>query len=273
MATPQQQAEFRESGFTIVPQFLAQDECDDLLKRIRDAQAQVAGSRLDKTGLAFKHNLYKASAALRDFVSQKKVVYFLRDIIGPDFWVRWDQTVEKTPGGAEFPWHQDNGYNGLKDGHFQLWISLSEMTPDNGGLWLQRGSHRNGVMKHHVVGNHMVCPGDESTAEFIPAKPGDMVLFSSLMLHRTSPNTTTTSRLAYVIEYMSLRHYDPYIPAPYFVVARNGEPHQEFVNYYAGRLNPVNQLKYVLPRTKRALHHMRVRLAGMVKGEKQPAAN
>ncbi len=267
MATEAQKREFSESGFVVLPQFLSQPECDDLLKRIREAQAQAKLSRLDKGGLAFKHNLYKVSAELREFVSQKKVVHFLRDIIGPDFWVRWDQTVEKTPGGAEFPWHQDNGYNGLKDGHFQLWVALSDMTPENGGLWLQRGSHRNGVMKHHPVGNHLVCPGDESKAEFIPAKVGDCVLFSSLMLHRTSPNVTDTTRLAYVIEYMSLKHYDPYIPAPYFVVARNGEPHPEFVNFYGGRLNPVNQMKYLVPRTKRTLHAVRRGLAKMVKGK------
>ncbi len=271
MATEKQKAEYAENGFTIVRQLLSPTESDDLLRHLREAQRRViAGSRLDKAGLAFRHNLYKVSPELRAFVSQKKIIHFLRDIVGPDIFIRWDQTVEKAPGGGEFPWHQDNGYNGLLDAHFQLWVSLSEMTPENGGLWLQRGSHKAGARKHQVVENHLSCAGDERTAEFIRAGVGDAVLFSSMILHRTSPNVTDNARLAYVIEYMSLRHYDPYIPAPYFVVARGGEPCSEFVRFYPGRLSATNQLKYFPPRTRRALRAVRVWVAGALKGATLP---
>lgn len=266
MTIEEQRATFKTDGFVILPGFFSKAECDELLSQLRAAQAMAEASGLDKYGLSFKHNLYRISAPLRSFVSQQKIVDFLREIIGPDFWVRWDQTVEKTPGGAEFPWHQDNGYNGLVDGHFQFWVSLSNMTPDNGGLWLQKGSHRNGPLPHHRVGNHMVCPGNEKDAVFIPATIGDAVLFSSFLLHRTSPNVTDTSRLAYVIEYMSCEHFDPFIPAPYFVVARNGQPAGKWVNFYRGRLNPVNQLKYLPTRMSRRVTSMAGRINRLFKG-------
>jgi ectoine hydroxylase-related dioxygenase (phytanoyl-CoA dioxygenase family) len=209
---------------------------------LREAQeASKQSSHLDRNGLSFKHNVFKHSQKLRDFVASEKVVHLLRDIIGPDFWIRWDQTVEKQPGGAPFPWHQDNGYNGLSEGHFQLWVAVSKMTKENGGLWVQRGSHVHGKLPHSKIGTHVFNPGNEADAVFIDAEPGDAVVFSSFLLHKTEANTTQAPRLAYVVEYMKLGDFDPSIDAPYFVVARHGEPAPRFEQFFPHRLK--NQLK------------------------------
>jgi ectoine hydroxylase-related dioxygenase (phytanoyl-CoA dioxygenase family) len=265
--------EFESNGYTIIKQFFTKDELATLQGAIKDAQSKVEEkSRLDKGGLLFKHNLFQRSEAVRQFISQRKIVNFLRDIVGPDIWCRWDQTVDKQPGGDEFPWHQDNGYNGLVDGHFQFWIAMSEMTKENGGLWVQKGSHRNGNLPHKLVGNHLVCPGNEADAVFVGAEAGDAALFSSFTLHRTAPNSTQKPRVAYVVEYMSMAHFDPYIEPPYFVVARDGEPKPEFVHYYRGRLNPVNQLKYFKPRFGRRISKIRGGISRWIKRNPQAAA-
>jgi ectoine hydroxylase-related dioxygenase (phytanoyl-CoA dioxygenase family) len=266
MTVPDHVQEFREQGFIILRRFFSGAEVERLSEDIRTADELVqSSSHLDKDGLEFKHNLFQRSEALRGFISQERIVHLLRDIVGPDFWVRWDQEVVKSPGGAEFPWHQDNGYNGLLDEHFQFWVALNPMTPQNGGLWLQRGSHRVGRLPHQTIDNHLFSPGDPETAEFVEAEVGDAVLFSSFMLHRTSPNVSDTPRGAYVIEYISLDHFDPYVRPPYFVAARDGEPCAEFVRYYRGRLNPRNQLKYLGPRLRRGLDGIGARLGSMVK--------
>ena len=267
MSTPNYRQEFEQNGFVVVKQFFTPEEMTQLRAAIKEAQDKVEEkSRLDKGGLLFKHNLFQRSDPIRSFISQRKIVHFLRDIMGPDIWCRWDQTVDKAPGGDEFPWHQDNGYNGLSDGHFQFWIAMSEMTKDNGGLWVQKGSHKNGNLPHTLVGNHLVCPGDEKDAVFVGAEAGDAALFSSFTLHRTAPNTTQKPRVAYVVEFMSMKHFDPYIPAPYFVVARRGEPAPQFVHWYKGRLNPINQLKYFKPRLERRVNKIRSGLSKMVRG-------
>ena len=115
------------------------------------------------------------------------------------------------------------------------------------------GSHKDGLLPHKNIRNHLVYVGPTDNAVSIEAEAGDIVLFSSLMLHYTSPNVSPYDRLAYVVEYMSLDHFDPFISPPYFVVARNGEPHPEFVHFYRGRLRLANQLKYVMPRVKRGV--------------------
>jgi ectoine hydroxylase-related dioxygenase (phytanoyl-CoA dioxygenase family) len=246
--------QFEEQGFVVLKQFFGPDELEQLRAAINDAERKIeGGNSLDKGGLQFRMNLFRQSEAVQQFIAQPKIVDFLREIIGPDIWCRWDQAVDKTPGAPEFPWHQDNGYNGLSDGHFQLWIALTEMTVDNGGLWVQRGSHKNGYLPHEQVENHVVSPGNEADAVFIGADAGDVVLFSSFMLHRTAPNTTDKSRTAYVVEYMSMKHFDPFIHAPYFVVARDGKSAPHFVHFFKGRFNPRTQAKYLKPRFEKNL--------------------
>lgn len=214
--------EFEDQGYVLQRGFLSADEIEALREALREAQQVAAESDvLDRKGMTFKHNLWKASPKLREFITSPKVVGFLCDIVGPDLWVRWDQTIEKQPGGAAFPWHQDNGYNGLLDMHFQLWIALTPMTIDNGGLWLQPGSHKLGKVTHESIGSHVYNPGDESKEVLVPAEPGDALLFSSFMLHKTNQNVTEDqTRMAYVIEYMRLGDVDPFIEAPYLIAAR-----------------------------------------------------
>lgn len=258
--------EFDRQGFLAVKGFLSATEAADLLRVLREAQ-EVAQqqSQLDRHGLTFKHNLWRHSQPLRDFLSSPKVVELLRDIIGPDIWLRWDQTVEKTPGGALFPWHQDNGYNGLSAQHYQFWIALTPMNRHNGGLWIQPGSHRHGVLRHHFSGTHVVCPGNEDDALFIDAEPGDAIVFSSLMLHKTDPNTTDTSRLAYVAEYMKTGEVDPWIDPPFFVVARDGKPAPALVDHQVGRLRPINLWRYSMPAVRRSLQALKRRLNGILR--------
>jgi len=265
--------DFEDNGFTFYPKLFSSAEMTELAESIKDAQSRAEGSPLDRSGLTFKNNLYLRSEGLRRFISSQKIVDTLRQIIGPDFWCRWDQTVDKQPGGDEFPWHQDNGYNGLVDGHLQFWIALTEMTEENGGLWLQRGSHRHGLLPHHPTDNHLACPGNEADAVFVAAEPGDALAFSSFTLHRTEKNTTDKPRTAYVIEYMSCEHFDPYIQAPYFIVSEGGRSNPHFARFYKGRMSLRNQIKYLGPRIHRAAHQARVALAEMIKGPRPSGGN
>lgn len=236
--------EFNEKGYVIARDFFSEEEMTALIEDIKAADPRNGVSGLNKGTLNFYSNVFFRSQKIQEFISQPKIVDFLKQIIGPDFWVRWDQAVAKGPGSVTFPWHQDNGYSDLKDGYYQLWIALTKMTPENGGLWLQPGSHKR-LLPHKKVDNHVVYQGTPENPVFIEAKAGDIVLFSSYMLHMTTPNITQDTRWAYVVEYMSINHFDPSIAPPYLVVARNGKPYREFVNFYPGRLNVINHFKYL----------------------------
>ena len=238
------QAEFKKNGYVFIKNFFSLAEVDTLVADIKIASAIKSGEDvLDKGDLKFHALIMHQSERLRAFISQQKIIDFLKDFTGPDIWVRWDQAVEKKPGAGTFAWHQDNQYSGLKDQHYQFWISLTSMTADNGGLWVVPGSHK-GLLKFEKEGSHVVYKGDVSGAKFISAEPGDVVLFSSYLLHSTTPNITQQSRWAYVIEYMQMSKIDPYLNTPRLVVAKNGLTDLHYLEHLPSEAFYKNRLKY-----------------------------
>lgn len=243
MMTGSLQKEFKQNGYIVCRNFFSQEEMNTLLEDIKAAQLRYGQDALTKGSMTFNSCIFFQSEKLQAFIAQPKIVELMTQLIGQDFWVRWDQAVAKGPGAATFPWHQDNSYSGLKDPHYQLWVALTDMTPEKGGLWLQPQSHQRSL-PHQRVGSEQIYDGTLESPVSIEAQPGDVVVFSSFTLHSTTPNTTQDTRWAYVVEYVSIDHYDPYVEPPYFVVTKDGKPQPEFVMTYRGQRNPINRLKY-----------------------------
>lgn len=206
---------------------------------------------LTEGGLVFTANVFKQSETFQKFISQQRIIDFLAPIAGGDLWVRWDQAVTKRPGAGVFRWHQDNGYNSLLTEHYQLWIALTETRNQNGGLWLAPGSHKRGLLPHSkVAGFQIEVQAEVGDSICIDANIGDVVLFSSLMLHRTGPNTADSTRVAYVAEYMPCADYDFALEGPYFIASKGGVSDPHFVQRQPGALRLKNQLMYWRPRTR-----------------------
>lgn len=244
-------AEFDKNGYLICEKMFSRDEIQVLLQEIKAARRRYDKDDLTKGSMTFKSSVFFHNEKIQKFITQQKIIDLLTILIGPDIWVRWDQAVAKGPGSNTFPWHQDNNYSKLKDAHFQFWIALTESNADNGGLWLQPGSHKQSL-PYKYDGYEIVSDGVPKSPILITAKPGDVVVFSSFTLHSTTPNVTTQDRWAYVVEYMSLDHYDPYAEPPYFVAARSGLSSPEFVRSYRGKNNPISRLKYRASTIKQA---------------------
>lgn len=239
------QQRFNKDGYVLIKHFFSQDEIVKLIADIKEtSDKKTEADILDVGNLQFHALLMHKSEKLREFISQPKIIDFLTNFMGPDIWVRWDQAVEKRPGAGTFPWHTDNSYSGLKDSHFQFWVSLTKMTKDNGGIWLMPGTHKKNI-NHIIDGNHTVAQIDGVEDTFIDAEIGDIVLFSSRLLHSTTPNTTDHSRWAYVIEYMKTEHIDPFIEPPYLMIAKAGKPALSYVDTLPAEKKLINKIKYL----------------------------
>ena len=238
--------EFETQGFVHCPNFFSPAEIAHLRERIRTAGESLnKGDYLNKGAMIFYSNVFRRSEYVQEFISQEKIIELLRKVGGTDCWVRWDQCVVKKPGAPEFPWHQDNAYNRLKDMHYQFWIALTDMGERNGGLWLQPGSHRFGLLPHERSANHVRCTWPPQNPRLIPAAQGDVILFSSWILHHTKCNESDRERWAYVVEYMSIDEYDPLVPAPYFIVSEGGTRLAKFVKSFRGNTRIRNRMKYL----------------------------
>ena len=247
----ERQRQFERDGFVVARQMFSGAEMREFIAECHSFEGRTRGPDSNDEGqMRFYNQLFRKSEVVRRFVTQQSLIDFIAPIAGPDLWMRWDQAVAKGPGSGVFNWHTDAGYDLLPQPHFEVWIALSESRRDNGGLCVIPGSHRQGHShRHRRIGNHMVADGHErydrpdSGKTVIEAEEGDVILFSSALLHKTYENTTARARWAYVGEFMKLGDYDPTSPAPYFVAARNGRTACEFVDTLPGARDPMQRLR------------------------------
>jgi ectoine hydroxylase-related dioxygenase (phytanoyl-CoA dioxygenase family) len=238
--------EFERQGYIFYKGFFTQDEIDILHENIKSSDTKETTFGFDQNRFQYHVNILNRNNKIQSLISQPKVVDLLSQIIGKNIWVRWNQAISKDPGAEMMPWHQDNRYSYLKYLYYQLWIPLTKMTPENGGLWLQPGSYcfNKEVFPHKFSEGFYAYEGSPEQPVFIEAEPGDVVVFSSYLLHCTAPNITTESRWAYIVECLPFKHFDPTAKPPYFVIARDGKPNPEFVHFYRHRLNPIHLFQH-----------------------------
>ncbi len=212
--TDDQARSFNERGF-----FVLEDAIDRAtVMRVRDAidpfevkAEEFLRSRPDgrmgiaqADGITFTVHLVRLSQVLREFSASRIFQDLCQDLIGPNVRLYWDQAVYKKPEYPKpFPWHQDNGYTFIEpQAYLTCWIALNEATVDNGCPWVIPGGHLRGTLAHRLSKLGYVCREEDGPdALAVPVREGSVVVFSSLMPHRTGPNVTAGVRKSYILQY------------------------------------------------------------------------
>ena len=241
-----QAQQWNRDGAFLLQQVIPQVTLDTLLESIDPLEAKTNAflrtvedkrqyiARADE--VTFALHVVKRSEQARQFASSKLFADLCQDLLGPDCRLYWDQAVYKKPYcPEEFPWHQDNGYNFVApQDYLTCWIPLVDTTIDNGCPWIMPGVHRLGTLSHWHTDLGYECLNTPTGAVPIPAKAGDVVVFSSLTPHRTGPNLTDGERKAYILQFA----HDPSVmlskdggasvpqddPDRQFLVVKNGQP-------------------------------------------------
>lgn len=212
--TAEQRKQFEEDGFFIWENAFSPEEIDSLTSRI-DVFVNQHYEQLAKKGnewisraneIAFTAHLAASDPEIMKFVSQDKLVDLSAELIDPTVSLYWDQSVYKKPETKrDFPWHQDNGYTAvLPEEYLTCWIALDDVTIENGCIWVLSGSHKQGLVEHVPTSSGYQCYTGEDPGIPVPIRKGSMVVFSSLLFHRSGPNLSDTSRKAYIVQYISV---------------------------------------------------------------------
>ena len=212
---PSTQKTFQSQGYLVFENALSADE----LTLLRESCQTLMDEPVDDGGHSGRHQIGLGEArrflahrheelpGLEDFLLSKKIGDILAACAGDAPYLFNEQFVVKGAGkGASFAWHQDGAYVGYDHKPYvTVWIALDDTTEENGcvyllprdlaanpGLdpheWLDESNELNGYTGDET-GQPMTCPA------------GTIVVFSSLTLHRSGPNSTDKPRRAYVCQY------------------------------------------------------------------------
>jgi phytanoyl-CoA hydroxylase len=167
-------------------------------------EAASAGPGIARPGeIVFAAHLVARSDAARRFSRHPLLCRLVRELIGPDVRLYWDQLVYKKPQtAADFPWHQDNGYTFVEPQQYlTCWVALTDASVANGCPWIAPGLHRQGTLAHRWTDVGYRCFDEAPDAEPLELAAGSIAVFSSLTPHMTGPNRTDHVRKSYILQY------------------------------------------------------------------------
>jgi ectoine hydroxylase-related dioxygenase (phytanoyl-CoA dioxygenase family) len=227
--TSTEEAQWQREGFFIRPQFCATDVTDAMVDDVIEiSRAGAAESTLIQEGsLIFPEaNLRKQAEAagapaeervakvfrlhrrpaFHGFIASKPVVQLLQSLLGGPVDCFLSQFIFKNPGAWGQPWHQDSLYFPFdRKPQVGLWLAASEATLENGCLHVLPGSHREPVHTHIPdqrpganYGYFEIVDHDMSRAIPVTMKPGDLLVFHSHLMHRSTDNVSRGRRAAMV---------------------------------------------------------------------------
>lgn len=133
----------------------------------------------------------------------------VRSALGDDPLLYSCMALLKPPQGVEKPWHQDAAYFNVDplSAAIGLWVAIDPATLENGCMHVAPGWHKRGAFEHvHRADCDIADPASFAASEIpIPLDPGDALMFSPMLPHRTPANRSPQPRWALQLHYRGAR--------------------------------------------------------------------
>jgi hypothetical protein len=197
---------FVAEGWFLVEQLFSADECDQMAALLESTSFELALGRPEDGQLSYRPMMHTVSADLQRWCTDPRWAGVVLPLLGDGARLFWEQGVAKPPQArTELPWHQDSGYTPTTpEEYVTCWLALDDAVVDNGCLWVQPRSHHRGRQPHHnsaSFGSFRVGYDGDDDGTAVPVTKGSVLVFSSLLMHRSGPNITDGARRAWIIQY------------------------------------------------------------------------
>ena len=234
----EQRAFFNANGYLIVKNILTPDELRELRARVDGA---LAGSQPQfgdfdvqwEPGMEQRTDLPRAQRIRvffhlchRDewfwrYATQPKIVRIIEALLGPSPRIYTDQLfVKGAYNGSAVPYHQDAAYwPVIPMNMISCWMAIDDATLENGCVRVVPGTHKKFIPHTHFTSgpqslgllDHEVDAATEIPIE-LPA--GSCMFHHSLLIHRSTSNSSARSRRGLVSIYMP-EHFELANPWPF----------------------------------------------------------
>jgi ectoine hydroxylase-related dioxygenase (phytanoyl-CoA dioxygenase family) len=228
LLTAEQRAQYERDGYLVFERLFEQEEMDRLLSRLEDLvagrvaqpegihmQVEPAVQRGESAAQSPQNALRKVEGLVAHdpvfyaFATAPRLLDRVADLVGPDIKLFRDALMMKPAHhGSAKPYHQDSAYWSIDPPELvSCWTALDDATLENGCMRVIPGSHRWGTLEHQHLADYQVDENrlDRSGEVAVPLAAGGCLLFHSLLLHATSPNSSPRPRRAMINSYMSAR--------------------------------------------------------------------
>ena len=201
-------AQYRRDGVLFPVPVLSEQEAARFRGRLEAYEREhgpLRGKRMFKTHLIFTW--------VDEIIRHPAVLDAVESILGPNLLVWNTHWFIKEPADERFiGWHQDLTYWRLEpDEALTAWIALSPATAESGAMRMVPGSHQRELVAHTDTwnGKSMLTRGqelavevDESEAELVELRPGEMSLHHDRIFHASNANRSADRRIGLAVRYI-----------------------------------------------------------------------
>ena len=227
--TDEQLERFQHDGYLVIENFLSPEEVARTKAGIGRVSDEVADLDGDRQGFNFERQndaamhedvairkgvLRKIQGAVfyvpevQDVFTSDKMLDCMEDLMGDHknyqgIFYHSSKVMFKPPGGVAKPWHQDAAYwRQFDPNQITVWIAIDDAKEENGCVWAIPGSHKAGHIPHvkrelQVEDSQI----DLSKARPVPVPAGGLLIFHSLVLHKSEKNESDQTRWAIICDY------------------------------------------------------------------------
>ena len=201
MLTEEQIAQYYREGYLVVKALIPVEEAQDI---IAAAPAQERSGNWQAH--IFDHANPDKDRSIHRLLTEPRLIEAVEDIFGVPARVYYGMlAVVPAHGGKGLPWHQDNQYSQILVSALNVFVALSEITPEKAILWVAPQSHLRGTQPANEsaeFGGHkeaVVAP--ENGIQLPTMQPGDVCIFDRNTYHRSLQNETDEDRYAYAAQF------------------------------------------------------------------------
>jgi len=200
--------QFDEQGFYAPIPAISSAEAAALRGKLESHERQhgrLKGPMRHKTHLLFTW--------LDGLIRHPGILDAVEDLLGPNLLVWGSSFFTKEAHDPSYvSWHQDSTYWGLDPADIvTAWIAFSDSTAENGAMRVIPGSHKLDQLAHRDTfaegnllsrGQEIAVEVEESRAEMLELRAGEMSLHHVRLIHGSDPNPSDKRRIGFAVRYL-----------------------------------------------------------------------